>query len=245
MKKKNLLVSFIIPSYNERENIMKIIPSIASYFEQKKISAELIVVDDSSPDGTGKEVDLLSKKYKNLRLIVPPLRKGIGNALALGYSSAQGEYLLSMDADLDYQPLVIDSMLQKMDGGLDFVVASKYHPQSSLFRASLRENIQTIISRGGAIYMTLITRAPVNDFSMNFRILRKKVWDTLSVSDTKNFFLAECIFQAHQKGYKLGEIPFTFNPRKFGVSKTSLWSQAAVFLVGTWKYRFWKQLQGK
>lgn len=229
-------ISIVIPTYNERENVQRLIPLIARYFDQKKMGYEMIIVDDDSSDGTANAALELGKKKSNVRVISREKKNGIGDALREGYDSAKEEFILSMDADLEFNEKDFDRLLEKMSEGNDIVVGAKYNPKSTLERPTPLEKFQTIVSWAGSQYMKTITGIPINDFSMNFRMLRKSTWKELHSQQNGNFFLAECIFQAHQKGFKIAEIPFHFTARKTGASKTRLWKQSGVFLRETLKY---------
>ena len=216
--------------------MQRLVPHIARYFNQKKIENEIIIVDDNSPDGTANAARELGKKISNVRVISREKKNGIGGALREGYNAAKGAYILSMDADLEFNEKDFDRLLEKMSEGNDIVVGAKYNPKSKLERPTPLEKFQTIVSWVGSQYMKTVTGIPINDFSMNFRMLRKSAWKELQSQQNGNFFLAECIFQAHQKGFKIAEIPFHFTARKSGASKTRLWKQSGVFLRETLKY---------
>src|SRR3989344_3519871 len=119
-------LSVILPTYNEKENIIQVITELESFFSKKTKSFEIIVVDDSSPDGTADEVEKLRRKFPNLVLIRDMPKEGIGSALKRGYKRAKGKWILSMDADRAFLTKDIDRILAERGKGFKFVVGSKY-----------------------------------------------------------------------------------------------------------------------
>src|SRR6266568_1932719 len=117
----NASLSIILPTYNERENVRIFIPQLAEKFAE--IPFEIVVVDDSSPDGTGEEVLKLAEKIPNVRLLVRKEKNGIGSALRNGYDNAKNDVILSADADLSFSPDDLMKLYDKMTNeGYDVVI---------------------------------------------------------------------------------------------------------------------------
>ncbi len=235
-KKKTTQFSIILPSYNEAKNIEAVVQGIESFFSKKKAAFEIIVVDDSSTDGTDTVVRSLQKKYDNIVLLDKGPKEGIGKALARGYNAAQGDWLLSMDADQAFEIHEIDRLLDETKLGYDFVVGSKYRKESVYHKESTAALVKSKISQFGNAYISIVTRVPFKDFSMNFRVLRKEVWKNLHTTDNENFFLVEMIVDAYRKGYRIKEVGVTLLPRPFGMSKTRVWKQIKKFLFKATAY---------
>ncbi|MBI4043223.1 MAG: glycosyltransferase [Candidatus Diapherotrites archaeon] len=229
-------LSFIIPTLNERPNIEKLLPDLEAYITINGLNAEIIVVDDSSADGTGAFVDAFSKKALFVRLITRAKSNGIGSALQEGYNAATGDVLISMDADLSLKVNEIDSLLKGLNSGADFVVGSKYLPGSVFERSSFSVAFQSKISRIGNRVIQHLSGIPLTDFTLNFRGMHRRVWKTLRPTNHGNFFLTECIFQAKDHGFVLKEVPVTFLERAHGQSKTRVMRQIPVFLKNTLRY---------
>ncbi len=117
-------LSIVLPTYNEKDNINILIPRIEETFNH--INHEIIVVDDSSPDGTAWVSEELNKKYGNIRVIVREKKEGIGAAIREGYNNANNSIILSSDSDLSFLPSDMHRLYEKVQEGYDFVWGSKY-----------------------------------------------------------------------------------------------------------------------
>ncbi|MCX6813612.1 MAG: glycosyltransferase, partial [Candidatus Azambacteria bacterium] len=117
-------LSIILPTYNEAENLKILIPQIEGEF--KDGSLEIIVVDDNSPDGTKELLETLNNNFKNIKLISRPKLMGIGSAIRDGYNLAQGEYILSSDADLSFKVDDMRRLYEKLNEGYDLVLAYRH-----------------------------------------------------------------------------------------------------------------------
>lgn len=222
--------SIILPTYNEAKNIQHVIEEAESFFREKGKPFEIIVVDDSSTDGTDVEVREMQERFDNIILLDHCPKEGIGKALSRGYDIARGEWLLSMDADRAFHINEIDRLLEQAEMGYDFIVGSKYLSGANYIKGSLTDELRSKISEYGNAYISVVTRLSLRDFSMNFRLLRRKVWEDIHPTDNENFFLVEMLVQAHRKGYAIKEVGVTLLPRSHGVSKTNVGKQMFKFL---------------
>lgn len=233
---KKIELSIILPTYNESRNIKLLIPAIEALLKKRKIASEIIVVDDSSPDGTARFAEKLNKKYGNIRVLKGRKRQGLGSALKAGYDAARGEIILSMDSDLSIDPQDIHKILNKMHEGYDFVVGSRHSQGSGYDNPNLRTTIKKAISTAGNALTTALIRIPVRDYSMNFRAVRRGAWKQIKTKEKRNVFLLEMIVELHKKGFLIAEVPFQFKERKFGKSKMRLLNEVIPFLTRVLKY---------
>jgi dolichol-phosphate mannosyltransferase len=208
LKYENL--SIILPTYNESENLKKLIPEI----EQKFPKSEIIVVDDNSPDGTAEVAQKLGAK-----VILRKKKEGIGAALKEGYNNASNEILVSMDADCSIHVGDIDRLIEKLDS-CDLVVGSKYSKGSRAKGFSSRR--QKILSYWGNKFFIILFRLPVDDITLNFRAMRKVTWQKLNLRQKSNVFLLEMLLESKLKKFRIGQIPIFFSDRFYGKSKTNL-----------------------
>ena len=232
--------SVVIPTYKEAENIKILIPQICNFFKEKNLDFEIIIVNDSPMDETQSIVKSFQEKYKNIILIQRARKTGIGSALREGYNSATGKFLLSMDADLAFRIEEIGKFLVEKQKGYDLVIGSKYLKDSTYTKNSFLAVFRGFISEMGNIYMGAVTSIPIKDFTLNFRLIDKKLWKSINPIDDQNFFFVEMIVQAHKKNFKIKEIPISFLPRKFGKSKTKIWQQTWKFFYKTTKILLYK-----
>ena len=240
---KKPYLSIVLPTYNEKKNIEILVPELEKLFKRKKLAAEIVIVDDSSPDGTAAAARKLNGAYKNIRVIVREKKEGIGAALKEGYDEAKGEVILSMDSDLALDVNDIPKLLGKINEGYDLVVGSK-HSQRGVYEAnSLEMRIKRMLSYLSTAFARLWLGIPLQDFALNFRAVRKNVWEKLEIREKMNAMLVEMIWEASKKGYKIYEIPVIFKERKHGESKVRIFEQGPDYALKIILLRFRKRHQ--
>jgi len=211
-------VSIVIPTYNERENIALFVPLLEKEFSG--VPHEILVVDDSSPDGTGEEVLKLALQIPRLKLITRKEKTGIGSALRHGYNNAESDIILSSDSDLSFSTEDLMKLYQRIaDDGYDVAIGSRHSADSAYETPRPGIALKYAISRGGNWLLYTLFRIPVKDFSANCRVIRRETWKSLRSQENTNFFLFEMIFLAHRSGARICEVPVTFLDRKYGISK--------------------------
>jgi len=216
-------ISIILPTYNECQCLLFLIPRLEKEIITANLNAEILVVDDNSSDGTQEAIKMLNQKYQNIKLLVRDKKEGLGAALKDAYNFVEGDILLSMDADGQINAPDILKLLSLMDRN-DMVIGSKYLANKPV------KKVRFLVSKYGNKYLGWITGTHFSDYSLNFRAFKKEVWANINPTDKQNFFLVEMIVQAKRKGYRIEEIPIDFGERHFGKSKTQVWNQIAVFL---------------
>jgi dolichol-phosphate mannosyltransferase len=211
----------IIPTYNEKENIAKIILAVLVLGNQYHV----LVVDDGSPDGTATIVKELMQAHPDKIFIQERKGKlGLGTAYIHGFKWAlanQYDYIFEMDADFSHNPLDLDRLLAACESGADVAIGSRY------VKGGATENWpldRLIYSKGGSLYTRIITGMPVKDPTAGFICYKNKVLAAMQL-DQINFigyaFQIEMKFASWRLGFKLKEVPITFIDRKIGVSKMS------------------------
>lgn len=225
----------ITPTYNEKENL----PVLAERIFALKIpNLTLIVVDDNSPDGTGRVAEELAKKYP-ARVIHRPGKQGLGTAYAaafkeiLNITSSQDVNIVQMDADLSHDPAVIPAMLEKIKN-CDVILGSRYVKGGKIENWDF---LRRMVSWFGNLYARIILGVPYRDLTGGYKCWRREVLEKLdsdSLSSLGYNFQIETTYRAHKLGYKICETPITFRERKTGVSK---------FNFGIMLEAFWKVLR--
>jgi len=233
-------VSIIIPTYNESQNILKILKSIGDFLP-KNILAEAIVVDDNSPDGTGKIVENYLKDFKKITgytidVIHRTAKKGLSSAILNGIQQAKGDTIVIMDSDFSHPPQIIPRMLDALRKyRCDIVVASRYVKGGKIsgwpLKRKLLSKLATVIAKKGLGVSTL---DPMSGFFAFKRpIIKGLKFDAIGFK-----MLLEILVKT--KGVSVREIPYTFTDRKFGSSKVTL-STAIDYAKSVWKlYRYGK-----
>ncbi len=212
----------IIPTYNEIENI----PLILRAIFELNLNYHVLVIDDSSPDGTAEKVEELQIIYAGqLFLIKRHDKLGLGTAYIEGFKWAVEngyEFIFEMDADFSHNPADLERLYAacKYDG-YDVAIGSRYVPGGSIENWPLDRHIY---SKGGALYTRLITFMPVKDPTAGFLCYRQNVLKTINFDEIKFIgyaFQIEMKFAAWKLGFKIKEVPIVFIDRKIGVSKMS------------------------
>ena len=121
-----MTLSLIIPTYNEKDNIRKLIDLLDKEFKKNKINGEIVVVDDNSPDKTGEVLEELKTKYQNLKIIHRKGKLGLSSAVLEGFKVAEGDILGVMDADLSHPTEKIHEMMRQIENNADLVIGSRY-----------------------------------------------------------------------------------------------------------------------
>ena len=223
-------ISIVLGTYNEAENITKLIPLIQSVFDAKNLDGEIVVVDDSSPDGTGEIVRRLESEYDNVRLFSRPGKLGHGSAIAEGYKMAIGDVIFSMDTDFSHDPVDIPRFIGKINEGFDFVQASRYVHGGSYEVKSFETWKKNVASRFGNVLARTLTGVPLHDFTTSYRAVRREVVETVVTESGGNSFFLEFAVKAYRGGFKLAEIPIVFKDRVSGKSKLKLGKQSSTML---------------
>lgn len=222
-------VSFVIPTYNEKGNITRLINKINHITREYNIDNEIIVIDDNSTDGTIEDIRNLQKNQSNIKLIVREHLMGIGTAHIEGYNQAIGDLIISMDADLSHPPEKIIEFIEKIQKGYEMVMSSRYIPGGSTDK-SLKFYF---ISKLGGIFLSKLLRINILDFSTGYRAIKKEIWEAIKnfKYSKRNIFLIESVYYAHKIGARLTEVPIFFKGREIGESKTSLVKEALKALI--------------
>ncbi len=210
----------IIPTYNEKENIANIIEAIFSLNQHFHV----LVIDDSSPDGTALIVEELRSKYPDsLFLEERPQKSGLGTAYIFGFKWAVNrgyKFIFEMDADFSHNPKDLIRLYDACkNGNADVAVGSRYVAGGGNVNWPWD---RVFLSKGGSIYTRLITWMPVQDPTAGFVCYKKEVLETINLDEIHFVgyaFQIEMKFAAWKLGFIIKEVPIIFEDRKFGSSK--------------------------
>ncbi len=206
-------ISIVIPTYNERENITLLIRKIMNAL---KNNFEVIIVDDSSPDGTSQAVADFSKRYKNIRLIVRSSKMGLASAVIDGFESSNAELLGAMDADLQHNPSMLPRMIEETRNGADIVIASRYC-EGSLMKgwSAGRKIVSKVASLLAHIFLP--RSRGISDPLSGFFLLKKEVLNKARLDPIGFKILLEILVKGSYA--KVVEVPYGFETRKSGQTK--------------------------
>jgi dolichol-phosphate mannosyltransferase len=227
----------IVPTYNERFNIARLIPSILA----QDASLEILIVDDGSPDGTGAIVDAIAANNSRVHIIHRESKLGLGTAYIAGFRWAlerKYDLVFEMDADFSHNPERLPEFLQAIKDA-DLVLGSRYQdghvnvvnwPMSRLF-----------LSYAANIYARGITGLPIFDATGGFKCFRRNVLESIDLNSVKSngyAFQIEMSYRVWKRGFRLVEIPIIFVDRTEGISKMSKRiMREAIWMV--WRLRWW------
>ncbi len=209
----------VLPTYNEKENLEPIIKEI---FNTGIANLKIIIVDDSSPDGTGEIANCLARENNNISVIHRQKKEGLGRAYVAGFKKALEDpantHIFEMDADFSHQPKYLPDFLA-MAKNYDVVLGSRNIPKGGVenwnwFRRFISWSANTMVRR--------ILNIPVRDLTGGYKCWSRKVLETLdldSVESSGYNFQIELTYKAYKKGFKIGETPIIFVERRAGNSK--------------------------
>ncbi|HQJ46306.1 MAG TPA: polyprenol monophosphomannose synthase, partial [Ignavibacteriaceae bacterium] len=204
---------------NELENVPKLIPEILSQDD----SIDVLIVDDASPDGTGKFIEEEMKKNQRLHLIKREKKMGLGTAYIAGFKYALDkgyDFIFEMDADFSHDPNEIKNFLIEIND-CDLVLGSRYIHGIRVLNWPMR---RLLLSFFASVYTRVITGMPIRDATGGFKCFRRKVLESINLDKVKSngySFQIEMTFKAYKKGFKIKEIPIVFVDRIKGKSKMS------------------------
>jgi len=226
----------IIPTYNELHNIQKLIPDVLSLYDKE---IDILVVDDNSPDGTGKFVEELSKSNEQVHVLIREKKMGLGTAYCAGFKYALEhgyEYIFEMDADFSHDPKELANFLVAIKNH-DLVIGSRYLTGVNVINWPMQRLLLSFFANK---YTRIITGMPITDSTGGFKCFRRKVLESINLDNIKSngySFQIEMNFKTWKKGFRIGEIPIIFYDRQLGKSKMSkkIVREAALLV---WKLRF-------
>lgn len=211
----------IIPTYNEIENIEKMVRTVFSLPRE----FELLIVDDGSPDGTATRVKELQQEYPGkLHLEERKGKLGLGTAYIHGFKWAliRGyDFIFEMDCDFSHNPADLPRLLEACEKGADVAVGSRYCKGG---RVSNWPIGRILMSYFASVYVRLVLWIPVKDTTAGFKCYRRKVLETIELDKIRFMgyaFQIEMKYKAYKKGFKIVEVPIVFIDRVLGVSKMS------------------------
>ena len=223
----------ILPTYNEAENLEPMVHAVLPQLRHGGDAPTILVVDDSSPDGTGAIADRLAGELPEVRVMHRPSKDGLGRAYLAGFQAALdggADLILQMDCDFSHDPEDVPRLLEAA-ATADVALGSRYVPGGGVENWALRRRVQ---SRGGCAYARLILRVPVRDLTGGFKCWNRRALEALDFDgvDAHGYgFQIEMTYRALRAGLSVTEVPIVFRERREGQSKMTLW----ITLEAVWK----------
>jgi dolichol-phosphate mannosyltransferase len=232
----------ILPTYNEAENIEAIVAAAGEVLAGAAPDGfRVLVVDDGSPDGTGRLADELAARHEWVQVLHRSEKNGIGPAYLAGFAHALEHgagYVMEMDSDFSHDPADLARLLRAVREGADLALGSRYVPGGGVEEWGL---LRRVISEGGSTYARLVLGLRVKDLTGGFKCFRREVLEAIHFDRVRSqgyAFQVELTYRAVQAGFRVVEVPIVFRDRQRGTSKMS-WRIAveAMWLVPLLRFR--------
>ena len=223
----------ILPTYNEAENLEPLVRAALPQLESAGVPHTVLVVDDASPDGTGRVADRLAAELEPVRVLHRDGKEGLGRAYLAGFALALEEgadLLLEMDSDFSHDPADLPRLIAAA-GAADLVLGSRYVPGGGVADWGV---VRRTLSYGGCLYARLLLGVGVRDLTGGFKCFRREVLETVDrngVHADGYGFQIELTYRAIKAGFTVTEVPITFRERRLGTSKMN----ARIALEAVWK----------
>ncbi len=212
-------VTVTLPTYNEIENLPHIVPEIVAH------GYRLLIVDDNSPDGTGRLADSLAADLDQVSVLHRTEKAGLGPAYAAGFDRALGDgarIVVEMDADFSHNPADLPRLVAAVEAGADLAIGSRYVAGGS---TPDWPAVRQFISKGGNLYARTMLGIPIRDATAGFRAYAAEALRRLPYGEAEASgygFQVEMAWRAHQAGMNIAEVPISFRDRTRGTSKMGM-----------------------
>ncbi len=211
----------VLPTYDEAANVEPLVEAARTKLPP---DAQVLIVDDSSPDGTGAIADRLAERHANVRVLHRPRKEGLGPAYIAGFREALAGgagLILEMDADFSHDPAYLPRLLDAARRA-DLVLGSRYVEGGGV---SDWGPLRRAVSRGGSAYARLVLGVGVRDLTGGFKCFRREVLEAIDLDriTTRGYaFQVEMTYRALRRGFRVVEVPIVFRERRVGSSKMDL-----------------------
>jgi dolichol-phosphate mannosyltransferase len=208
----------VTPTYNERANLETFVSEVRAAAPH----ADLLIVDDASPDGTGEVADAIAERDSHVRVMHRAGKLGLGSAYVKAFRWGLGrdyQQFFEMDADLSHQPKYLESFFRELRNGADVVVGSRNVPGGAVEGWGLGRQI---LSKGGSLYSRVILGVPIRDLTTGFKAFRREALEAIDLETVHSngySFQIEMTYRALRRGFRVVEVPIVFVDRMLGRSK--------------------------
>jgi dolichol-phosphate mannosyltransferase len=223
----------ILPTYNEAENVEPLVHAALPQLESAGLPHTILIVDDGSPDGTGRIADRLAAEMPQVRVLHRDRKQGLGRAYLAGFEVALvggADLMLEMDSDFSHDPADLPRLIAAAEAA-DLVLGSRYVPGGGVTNWGI---VRRALSRGGSAYARILLGIPVRDLTGGFKCFNRRVLEAIdldAVHADGYGFQIELTYRAVQAGFTVTEVPILFRERRVGQSKMT----ARIAVEAVWK----------
>ena len=210
----------VTPTYNERDNLEALVAGVFEVLPE----ADILVVDDASPDGTGELADEMAARETRVEVMHRTGKLGLGTAYLAGFAwglERGYEYIFEMDADLSHDPKYLPSFLEALEGGADLVIGSRNIPGGDVEGWG---PFRHFLSKGGSLYSRTILGLGIRDLTSGYKAFRRNVLESINLNEVHSegySFQIELTYRAVLQGFSIVEVPIVFVDRRAGQSNMS------------------------
>jgi dolichol-phosphate mannosyltransferase len=228
-------VWLVLPTYNEAENIGPLVRAALPQLAESGLPHRILIVDDNSPDGTGRLADELAAEFDLVEVLHRPGKQGLGRAYLAGFDvalKAGADLVMEMDADFSHDPKDLPRLIAAAEGdAADLVLGSRYVPGGGVTQWG---RLRRFVSRGGSAYARWLLGVPVRDLTGGFKCFHRRVLETIDLEEVHADgygFQIELTYKAIKAGFTVAEVPILFREREVGSSKMT----SRIVLEAVWK----------
>jgi dolichol-phosphate mannosyltransferase len=225
----------VVPTFNEAETLVSFVEAVLGRLSD----ADLLVVDDASPDGTGELADELAMRLPRVFALHRPRKLGLGTAYVAGFRwglERSYQRFIEMDADFSHDPSYLPSFVAELEAGADVVVGSRNVPGGAIRGWG---PLRHLISKGGSLYSRLVLGVAIKDLTTGFKAYTRQALESIAIDEVASngyAFQIETTFRALERGLRVVELPIVFVDRRAGKSKMSR-HEIAEAILGVWAMR--------
>lgn len=223
----------VLPTYDEAENIEVVLGLVRRHVPD----ADVLVVDDGSPDGTADIAEKWGAEHGGVTVLRRPGKAGLGSAYRTGFAKgleAGYDVLVEMDSDLQHDPAALPLLIHAVEGGAWLAIGSRYVPGGAV---PIWKRSRRMISQGGNLYASIVLGLPVKDATAGFRAYAAEALRALdldAITADGYGFQVEMAYSVHRLGGPIAEVPITFGERAHGASKMSMSIVGEALVLVTW-----------
>ena len=215
------MIWVVLPTYNEAENIERLVEAVCERLPEER---RILIVDDNSPDGTGRIADELADRHEDVAVLHRTKKEGLGPAYIAGFREALSggaDLVMEMDSDFSHDPAYVPQLIRAIEKGADVAIGSRYVPGGGVTEWG---KMRRFISRGGSRYARAILGVDVKDLTGGFKSFRREVLEAIDMDEVYALgyaFQVEMTYRAIRAGFEVVEVPIVFRDRTEGTSKMS------------------------